>query len=112
MCGVCTSTAGMASTAASVSITLTACVIVGRLRFLPSSTISFRVRVSGPLGVVVMTVLMKSNLLRRHALDRLDDVGVRESRRPAPWAAAAAGSCRTAPDRRAGPGPAGARHAE
>ena len=58
MCGVCTSTAGIASTAASVSITLTACVIVGRLRFLPSSTISFSVRVSGPPGVVVMTVLM------------------------------------------------------
>ncbi len=43
MCGVCTSTAGRASTAASVSITETACVIVGRLRFLPSSTMSFSV---------------------------------------------------------------------
>jgi hypothetical protein len=58
MCGVCTSTAGIASSAASVSMTLTACVIVGRLRFFPSSTISFNVRVSGPPGVAVMTVLM------------------------------------------------------
>ena len=60
MCGVCTSTAGRASTAASVSTTDTACVMVGRLRFRPSSTMSFSVLVSGPPGVVVMTVLMKS----------------------------------------------------
>ena len=57
MCGVCTSTSGRASTAASVSTTDTACVIVGRLRFLPSATISFSVSVSGPPGVVVMIVL-------------------------------------------------------
>ena len=56
--GVCTSTSGRASMAASVSITETACVIVGRLCFLPSDTISFSVSVSGPPGVVVMTVLM------------------------------------------------------
>ena len=58
MCGVCTSTAGPASTAPSVSTTVTAWVMVGRLRFFPSLTISRSVSISGPPGVTVITVLM------------------------------------------------------
>ena len=70
MCGVWTSTSGRASTAASVSITETACVIVATPRFRPSATISFSVSTSGPPGVVVMIVLRKSYF------------GWRSSRRP------------------------------
>jgi hypothetical protein len=58
MCGVCTSKAGLLSCiAARVSRMLTACVMVGRPRFRPSSTTNFCVAISGPPGVAFMMVL-------------------------------------------------------
>ncbi len=60
MCGVCTSSVVPASTAASVSRTETACVIVGRPCSSASSTTSSSVSCSGPPGVTTISVLIAS----------------------------------------------------